>query len=217
MRLILARHGQTPANVAGSLDTTLPGPGLTGLGTRQAQALAGDLAGQPIDAVFASEATRAQLTAAPTAHGRRMQVEVLPGTFEIQAGSLEKRTDWPSVQIYIDTLRLWREGDLTASAPGGENGHQMLERVDAAIAAICARGLTSALLVSHGALIRSWAGLRCPDVVDLAARPLDNTGVVALDGDPVDGWGLVSWTGTCAGGLEDPQPDDAEHDPTGAG
>lgn len=217
MRLILARHGQTPANVIGSLDTTLPGPGLTTLGTRQAQALADDLADHPIDAVFASEATRAQLTAEPTARARRMQVEMLPGTFEIQAGSLEKRTDWPSVQIYIDTLRLWREGDLTASAPGGENGHQMLERVDAAVAAICARGLPTALLVSHGALIRSWAGLRCMGVSDLAARPLDNTGVVTLDGDPVDGWGLVSWTGTCAGGLEDPQPDDAEHDPTGAG
>lgn len=217
MRLILVRHGQTPANVAGSLDTLLPGPGLTELGTRQAQALVGDLTGQSIDAVFASEATRAQLTAAPIAEARSLPVQVLPGTFEVQAGSLEKRTDWPSIQIYIETLRLWREGNVDASAPGGESGRQMLARVDDAVAAICARQLSTALLVSHGALIRSWAGMRCAGVEDLAARPLDNTGVVTLDGDAANGWELVSWTQTCAGGLEDPQPDDAEHDPTGAG
>lgn len=217
MRLILVRHGQTPANVAGSLDTTLPGPELTGLGTRQAQALVGDLAEQPIDAVFASEATRAQLTAAPIAGARELPVQVLPGTFEIQAGALEKRTDWPSIQIYIDTLRLWREGDLSAAAPDGENGHEMLRRMDAAIAHLHSSGLAAVVLVSHGAVIRAWAGMRCSDAADLATRPLDNTGVVILDGDPTVGWGFVSWTETCAGGLEDEQPDDAEHDPTGAG
>ena len=39
MRLLLVRHGQTPSNVAGLLDTALPGPGLTALGTRQAAAI----------------------------------------------------------------------------------------------------------------------------------------------------------------------------------
>lgn len=214
---MLVRHGQTPANVAGSLDTLLPGPGLTLLGSRQAQALVGELAQESIDAVFASEATRAQLTAEPIAEARGLQVQVLPGVFEIQAGSLEKHTDQPSVHAYIDTLRCWREGDLEASVPGGESGHQMLARVDAALESVCARGLPAAVLVSHGALIRSWTGLRCHGVADLAARPLDNTGVVVLDGDQDAGWRVVSWAEHPAGGLRDAQPDDAEHDPTGAG
>ena len=36
MRLLLIRHGQTPANVLGQLDTARPGPGFTPLGERQA-------------------------------------------------------------------------------------------------------------------------------------------------------------------------------------
>ena len=39
MRLILIRHGETPSNVRGSLDTSLPGPGLTDLGQEQAEAI----------------------------------------------------------------------------------------------------------------------------------------------------------------------------------
>ena len=47
LRLVLARHGQTPANVAKTLDTVLPGPGLTDLGRLQAEALGKELAADP--------------------------------------------------------------------------------------------------------------------------------------------------------------------------
>ncbi|WP_347813824.1 histidine phosphatase family protein [Allobranchiibius sp. GilTou38] len=217
MRLMLVRHGQTPANVERSLDTFLPGPGLTDLGARQAEALVEALAGQDVQAVFASEATRAQLTAQPLAAARGLPVQVLPGVFEVQAGALERRTDETSITAYITTLQLWRDGDLDASTPGGEDGHQMLERVDAAVGSVCDRGLESAVLVSHGALIRTWSGLRCTGTGDLAAEPLDNTGIVTLEGDQSSGWRLVSWQKTPAGGLVDDLPDTAEADPTGAG
>ena len=214
---MLVRHGQTPANVEGSLDTFLPGPGLTDLGARQAQALVAELADREVQAVFASEATRAQLTAAPLAAARGLVVEVLGGVFEVQAGALERHTDETSIAAYITTLRLWREGDLDASTPGGEDGHQMLTRVDAAIDAICGRGLDAAVLVSHGALIRTWSGLRCAGTGDLAAESLDNTGVVTLEGDQASGWRLVSWHNAPAGGVKDDLPDTARADPTGAG
>lgn len=217
MRLMLVRHGQTPSNVEGSLDTFLPGPGLTDLGTRQAKALVAKLTVEQIDAVFASEATRAQLTAGPVADARGLQVEVLPGVFEVQAGVLERRTDQASITAYLEVLRRWRDNDLDACTPGGEDGHQMMTRVDAAIDSICARNLPAAVLVSHGALIRTWAGRRCDDVADLGARPLDNTGIVTLDGSQGEGWRLASWANHPAGGLEDPQPDTPEWDPTGTG
>jgi release factor glutamine methyltransferase len=38
VRLLLIRHGQTPSNVLGLLDTAPPGPGLTDLGVEQAAA-----------------------------------------------------------------------------------------------------------------------------------------------------------------------------------
>lgn len=214
---MLIRHGQTPANVEGSLDTFLPGPGLTDLGARQASALVDALAEREVQAVFASEATRAQLTAEPLAAARGLPVEVLPGVYEVQAGALERRTDETSITAYITTLRLWREGDLDASTPGGEDGHQMLKRVDAAVDAICDRGLDAAVLVSHGALIRTWSGLRCAGTGQLAAESLDNTGIVTLEGDQTSGWRLVSWNNAPAGGLEDDLPETAQADPTGAG
>ena len=46
MRLLLIRHGQTPSNVLGALDTLVPGPGLTPLGLEQAAAIPDALAGE---------------------------------------------------------------------------------------------------------------------------------------------------------------------------
>ncbi len=218
MRLMLVRHGETPANVAGSLDTFLPGPGLTDRGAQQAEALVPAFAGHPLDAIYASEATRTQRTAAPLAADRGLDVQVLPGTFEVQAGALERRTDEPSITAYIEVLRHWREGDLDASTPGGEDGHQAMRRFDAAVATIRGTGDQDVVLVSHGAVIRSWAGLRCTGTGDLAAQPLDNTGVVTLESESEsDGWRLVSWQQRPAGGVEDSAPETPHADPTGAG
>ena len=50
MRLMLIRHGQTPSNVLGLLDTAIPGPGLTDLGREQAAACRRTLDGQRVDA-----------------------------------------------------------------------------------------------------------------------------------------------------------------------
>ena len=74
MRLMLIRHGQTPSNVLGLLDTNPPGPGLTDLGIRQAAALPATLAGCRIDAIYASNQPRAQLTAQPLAAARGLPV-----------------------------------------------------------------------------------------------------------------------------------------------
>ena len=65
MRLLLVRHGQTPANVLGVLDTAVPGPGLTDLGRRQAAALPEALAEERIDAIVVTDLVRTHETAAP--------------------------------------------------------------------------------------------------------------------------------------------------------
>jgi probable phosphoglycerate mutase len=92
MRLLLIRHGQTPANVLGQLDTARPGPGLTELGARQAAEIPDALANERVDALVASTLLRTQLTAAPLAGARGLEVEVRPGLHEIEAGDLESRT-----------------------------------------------------------------------------------------------------------------------------
>ena len=66
LRLVLARHGQTQANVDRILDTVLPGPPLTELGRAQAHALGGELgdgAEGTVTALYHSPARRARETA----------------------------------------------------------------------------------------------------------------------------------------------------------
>ena len=208
MRLLLIRHGQTPANVIGQLDTAHPGPGLTALGTRQAVAVARALHRQKIDGVFATTLVRTQLTARPFA-----PATVIDGLHEIEAGDLEGLSDRASARTYLDTAFAWGSGDLDVTMPGATNGHAFFERFDRGIAAVS--HLDTAAVFSHGAAIRVWTAARATNVPPIYAgtHELDNTGVVELAGSPQDGWTLVSWAGTPIGGPD--LVDDSASDPTG--
>lgn len=212
MRLLLVRHGQTPANVAGSLDTTLPGPGLTELGRRQADAIPGALAGETVDAVFASPALRAQLTAAPLAQALGLTVRTAEGAQEIAAGDVEKRTDAAAIETYLSTMASWTHGEVDLAMPGAETGAEFLARVDRAVATVADSGARCAVLVAHGALIRVWTTIRAGNLgAGFASNnPLGNTGVVVLEGDPQTGWVALTWMGEPLGGpgVDDQDPFD---------
>ncbi len=79
MRLILARHGQTGANVARQMDSATPGAELTELGLEQAQALADQLGREPIEVIYVSTLTRTQQTAAPLAAALDLEPRVREG------------------------------------------------------------------------------------------------------------------------------------------
>ncbi len=218
MRLLLIRHGQTSGNVLGQLDTAHPGPGLTELGERQAAALARSLGNEPIDMLYASTLIRTQMTATPLATVRGLGIEVLEGIHEIEAGALEKATDHASHMRYLGTVFAWAEGELDRRMPAGPGGHEFFERYDASIARIAAAtgGAGTVAVVSHGAAIRVWAGLRASNrEPGFAARHLlANTGIVALEGDPDGGWRLIHWDGSPLGGLVLADP--TAEDPTGS-
>jgi len=219
MRLLLVRHGQTPSNVDFLLDTAVPGAGLTALGEQQAAALPVALADEDIEAVYASTLVRTQLTATPLASSRGLDIEVLEGLHEIEAGALEKLTDRESHLHYLGTVFAWAAGELDRRMPSGPSGHDFFERYDDSIARIAAAtpgGDDAAVaVVSHGAAIRVWTGLRAANVdADFAARHvLANTGIVALEGDPDAGWRLIHWDGSPVGGLALADP--TAEDPTG--
>lgn len=219
MRLLLIRHGQTPGNVLGQLDTAHPGPGLTELGERQAAALAGTLVNERIELLYASTLVRTQLTATPLAGSRGLQIEVLAGLREIEAGALEKLTDRESHLRYLGTVFAWAGGELDRRMPAGPSGHDFFERYDDSIARIAAASSgaddATVAVVSHGAAIRVWAGLRAANVEPgFAARHvLANTGIVALEGDPDAGWRLIHWDDSPVGGLALADP--TAEDPTG--
>ena len=215
MRLLLIRHGQTPSNVDGLLDTRAPGPGLTELGHRQAAEIPDALQGQEISSLWASTLVRTELTAAPLAQRRGMAVTVLDGIHEITAGDLEMRHDHPAYRIYLETAFAWGTGDHDVRMPGGEDGHEFFARFDDSIARVAAESDGPAVVFSHGAAIRVWVAGRSVNVPPTFAGEHDirNTGVVELDGSPETGWTLLSWQGTAVGGqaLDDPRAED----PTG--
>ena len=93
MTLTIARHGESAANAADVIDTSVPGPHLTELGRQQAAALAGELAGNNYDGVYASSMIRTQETARPLASLLGQQIVVLPGLREIDAGAFEGQSE----------------------------------------------------------------------------------------------------------------------------
>jgi probable phosphoglycerate mutase len=198
MRLLLVRHGQTPSNVDFLLDTSVPGPGLTALGERQAAALPEALADEDIGAVYASTMIRTQLTAAPLAAARGLDVRVRDGIRELSAGDLEMLPgDSEGGLRYMRTVFAWAAGDTGLRMPGGESGAEALARYDAVVEETARAGAGTVALFSHGAAIRMWTAARADnvDVAFAAAHLLDNTGVVALEGSPAAGWTALTWAG----------------------
>lgn len=231
MRLTLLRHGQTPSNVAGALDTAPPGPGLTELGFLQAAAAARVLDDQRPAGIFASNQLRAQQTAAPLAQAQSLEVGILPGLREIGAGHLEMATDADSIHRYIGTLISWMTGDLDQRIPGGPDGTEFLARYDEAIEQVVEHVSAdtgpggTAVVVSHGAAIRTWVGRRAINAAEVMMAPkepaaiarsqyrlaavtakgtryrhLDNTGAVTVERDAAGRWRVLDWSEAAVGG-----------------
>lgn len=215
MRLLLLRHGQTHGNVAGALDTLPPGLELTGLGHRQADAAAEVLHSEPIEGVYVSSAARTQQTAAPLARRLGLAPVELAGLCEIHAGDFEMASDEESVRGYLTTIAGWIHGDESVRMPGGESGAEFLGRYDDSVAHVLHARHDCALVVSHGAAIRTWSAIRSADTDPHHATtsPLRNTGLIVLEGDPEGGWKITEWHTEPVGGhlLED----ETAPDPTG--
>lgn len=200
MKLYLVRHGQTEGNVRGELDTALPGSSLTELGQQQALALAERLGDEPIAAIYASKAVRAQQTAAPLAARLGVDIEVIEGVKEVDAGELEGRADRDAILVFMETLGRWTVGELDVALPGGETGEQVRARMLDAVARLRAKHAAIesdgiVVLVGHGGAIRlsgEWLADNVPPEVANSGL-IPNTGIVELDAIPGGGWHCVSW------------------------
>ena len=158
----LVRHGQSVANAAGLIDTAVPGAGLSQLGQQQAQSVANVLAAKgPVAAIFASQLIRTQQTAAPLAATLGMNVQVLPGLNEINAGVFD---GLPQVSLaglaYLLGPVAWMLGlrIVPMLAPGSTdpNGFEFGKRFNGALqtmdgnAAMSANGFNDALQAMYG-------------------------------------------------------------------
>lgn len=202
-RLILVRHGQSHGNVERRLDTRLPGAELTDLGVRQAREFA-RARPQPPGLLLHSVAHRAAQTAAAIGAELRPAGLLIPrqveGIHEVQAGALENRNDDDAIAEFNTVYQRWHEGELDAAMPGGESGHDVLERFLPAITELRLCYLddrdwhTDIVVVSHGAAIRlAAATLAGVDGSFVLEHHLANTEAVALAPTTDGRWSCVQW------------------------
>ncbi len=196
------RHAESQANADGIIDTKVPGPHLSNpVGVAQAQAIADALAGNGYDGIYASDMYRTQETAQPLADLLHKTITVLPGLHEIDAGVYEGSSEddgWGRLG-YAATPLLWTLGLRFATMPGStdSDGNVFQHRVADAIQDIYDSGNQNPVVFSHGATIMFWTLMNVdnPDLFLLFTHPLNNTSVVVINGNPDDGWKLVSWDG----------------------
>lgn len=165
VRILLARHGQTDWNrqlrIQGHAD-----PPLNALGREQAHALAEELAGTALDAVYSSDLRRAAETAEIVAAPKGLPVALDSGLREVDVGS------WSGL-----TLAEVRERFPGAERHDGETPDELASRLVATVKRIAAdHDGAQLLLVSHGGALRAlW---RRAGGEPLAA--LANCGVLAV-------------------------------------
>ena len=149
-RLLLVRHGETDANrefrMQGVSDNSLNEEG-----RRQLACTADRLAGEKIDAVWASDLARAIESAEPIAARHGLTVQTDPRLREQDLG------DWEG-DVWFDLPKLYGQaaldsfmGDMDYGPPGGESKREVLSRVSPAILEIGARYEGGTVcIVAHG-------------------------------------------------------------------
>ncbi len=206
-KLILARHGQTVANVARRLDTKLPGAELTDLGVEQARTLGRNLVERGPSLLVASRAIRARQTAEQVAPAVGLETEVRDGVHEVQVGELEDRSDEESHRLFMKVYEEWHSGDLRTRVPGGESALDVLDRFVPVVESLRAdhldAGSGDVVVVSHGAAIRLVAAYLGKVPGGFATgNHLANTETVELVPVSGGGWECVRW-GTFTGPFHD--------------
>ena len=191
------RHAQSESNASGTIDTTVPGPGLSPEGKEQAEQVARQLGHKDYDSVYASTMTRAQQTAAPLAAALGKQVEVLPGIQEIDAGWFNGKPESMAQSTYMVAQADWLNGDVSNSIPGSVSGKEFNDQFTAAVNRIYNSGHRNPIVVSHRNSIMVWTLLNAQNAKDslMDSHPIPNTGRVVISGNPMTGWTLVDWDG----------------------
>lgn len=200
MRIWCLRHGESTDNVARMLSAS-DGPGgpLTDTGRAQAATAAAVLRTERVAAVYSSPALRATqtaeiLTGALGIDGPR----VTPALLECNVGICEGRSDGAAHQLCYETMRAWiARRDLAARTPGGESGHEVADRVTAALQEVRDRHAgQNVAVVSHVAALTVAVMTLCPDLapIEVWGHPLPQATPLLLT-DSGGRWRVPAWPG----------------------
>ncbi len=197
MRILLARHGETPWNAEGRYQGQIDIP-LSPVGESQAKALGERLASVAITRAVASPLSRAQATAKyALGEARAEQLLTDADLQEIAHGEWEGLLASEINEKDPVRLRAWREEPDTVLMPGGESLRQVLQRSWQGFAR-ATEGLgddDTLLVVAHDAvnrvilckilglpMSRLWSFRQAPTTINLLEGPdVDNLEVVRLN------------------------------------
>lgn len=195
--LTFIRHAESEANASGVIDTSVPGPGLTDEGRKQAQQVAHQAGHGNFDAIYASTMVRTQQTAAPLASELGKRVEVLQGIQEISAGWFEGKPISEEPTTFLLAPADWMRGDMQNRIPGSVSGKEFNDRFSAAVQKVYDSGSHNPVVFSHKFSIEYWTLMNVTNAKEtlLTSHPLPNIGRVVITGNPLTGWTLQEWDG----------------------
>jgi broad specificity phosphatase PhoE len=153
-RIFLIRHGSTVLTAedrfAGAVDVPL-----SDKGREQAQRLALRLAGEKIEAIYASPLGRTVETATILAAPHRLDVQKREGLREISHGRWEEMTRHEVEEKFPEEAKAWEQDPYTFAPVGGESGLGVTARALPVLMDIVrAHPAEKVFVVSHKATIR---------------------------------------------------------------
>lgn len=149
LNLLLTRHGTAAPDdvvLGGTVD-----PPLTANGRREAERLAGRLAGIRLDRIIASPMVRALETARPIAADRRVEIETDERLRELDYGRWEGLTHAQIGARDPDLWARWRDDPAATQPPGGESGDEVAARVRSFLVELIDREASARTAISGGA------------------------------------------------------------------
>ncbi len=179
MILHCVRHGESLYNAEGRLQGHLEVP-LSPRGVQQAKATAEALAGQPIEAIYASPLCRARQTAEVIARRLGLPIRFDDRLKEIDVGRLQGRLRKELRGEEAEVLARWASGDPDFRLPGGESRRQVAKRGREAFEAIRRAGHAQVLIVAHGTVLLSTIKLLAGLALEGPPRTLQNASITTL-------------------------------------
>ena len=153
--LIVVRHGETQWNLEGRAQGHLDSP-LTDLGRRQAEAVAGALAGEGIDAIYSSDLGRAVQTAGAIADRHGIGVVTDSRLRERHLGVWQGLTRAEFRGRHEAAYSRFVSGDVDYVIPGGESARGRHERAIGCLTELAGRHVGQCVVVvTHGGVCNS--------------------------------------------------------------
>jgi probable phosphoglycerate mutase len=138
--------------------------------------------------IYASPLRRAAQTAQIIADRLGLPVTTLEGLRELEVGDLEGRRDEQAWTTFLDVAYGWQAGDHDRAFPGGEDFHQVIARLRAALKVALDDHPpgSQVLMIAHDGLIRAAIPALCPGSPP-PATGLPKCGVAQLAIRPAEG------------------------------